>query len=159
METCRLFQCVFVVYICLFILCYNHDSITIIFIPGKPVLGQLVDDYLLDFDIFHVSHCAELLHYIDAKYLDNQIGGSNPADVDTWLNIQQQVDSFTISATKIAKRLATFVRILNQEDISLHNENNRIQEVRILINHSRFYMLDGFMVAVFSDKYDKSKVN
>ena len=23
---------------------------------GKPVLGQLVDDYLLDFDIFHVSH-------------------------------------------------------------------------------------------------------
>ena len=118
-------------------------------IPGKPVLGQLVDDSLLDFDIFHVSHVAELLHYIDDKYLDNVMGGSNPEDVDTWLNIQQQVDSFTISATKIAKRLATFVRILNQEDISLHNENNRIQEVRILINHSRFYMLDGFMVAVF----------
>ena len=80
---------------------------------------------------------------------NNVMGGSNPEDVDTWLNIQQQVDSFTISATKIAKRLATFVRILNQEDISLHNENNRIQEVRILINHSGFYMLDGFMVAVF----------
>ena len=34
---------------------------------GKPVLGQLVDDYLLDFDIFHVSHVTELTHYIDTK--------------------------------------------------------------------------------------------
>merc|ERR1719206_398866 len=32
---------------------------------GKPVLGQLVDDSLLDFDIFHVSHVTELLHYIE----------------------------------------------------------------------------------------------
>ena len=121
----------------------------IFFIPGKPVLGQLVDDSLLDFDIFHVSHCAELLHYIDAKNLDNEMGGSKLKDVDTWLNVQQQVDSFTISATKIAKRLSNFVRILNQEDLSLHNEKNRIQEVSIIINHSRFNMLDGFMVAVF----------
>ena len=121
----------------------------IFFIPGKPVLGQLVDDSLLDFDIFHVSHCAELLHYIDAKNLDNEMGGSKLKDVDTWLNVQQQVDSFTISTTKIAERLSTFVRILNQEDLSLHNEKNRIQEVSIIINHSRFNMLDGFMVAVF----------
>ena len=84
--------------------------------------------------IFHDG--TELLHYIDAKYLDNQIGGSNPADVDTWLNIQQQVDSFTISATKIAKRLSTFVRILNQEDLSLHKEKDRIQEVIIMIDQS-----------------------
>ena len=94
-----------------------YPSSLIFFIPGKPVLGQLVDDSLLDFDIFHVSHCSELLHYID-----NQMGGSKPADVDTWLNVQQHVDSFTISATKIAKRLSTFVRILNQEDLSLHKE-------------------------------------
>ena len=59
------------------------------------MLGQLVDDYLLDFDIFHVSHVTgnpyqhlilslsyliilsyylyylvtELLHYIEPKYL------------------------------------------------------------------------------------------
>ena len=37
------------------------------FPAGKPVLGQLVDDYLLDFDIFHVSHVTELTHYIDTK--------------------------------------------------------------------------------------------
>ena len=39
----------------------------LIMIAGKPVLGQLVDDYLLDFDIFHVSHVMELLHYMDSK--------------------------------------------------------------------------------------------
>ena len=31
------------------------------------MLGQLVNDYLLDFDIFHVSHVTELMHYIDTK--------------------------------------------------------------------------------------------
>ena len=108
----------------------------IFFILGKPVLGQLVDDSLLDFDIFHVSHVTELLHYIDAKNLDNEMGGSKLKVVDTWLNVQQQVDSFTISTTKIAKRLSTFVRILNQEDLSLHKEKDRIQEVIIMIDQS-----------------------
>ena len=37
------------------------------------MLGQLVDDYLLDFDIFHVSHVTELLHYIEPKYLSGEI--------------------------------------------------------------------------------------
>jgi len=96
---------------------------------GKPVLGQLVDDYLLDFDIFHVSHVTELLHYIDSKYLTSDLGGSNSSDVDTWLLVQQNVDSFTQSSTKIARRLATFVKILNQEDISKHHNHDSIQEV------------------------------
>jgi hypothetical protein len=39
------------------------------FVVGKPVLGQLVADYLLDFDIFHVSHVTELMHYIDTKVI------------------------------------------------------------------------------------------
>ena len=53
------------------------------------MLGQLVEsDYLLDFDIFHVSHVTELLHYIDAKYLSSELGGTNDLEVDTWLNIQ-----------------------------------------------------------------------
>ena len=100
------------------------------------MLGQLADDYLLDFDIFHVSHVTELLHYIDAKYLSNELGGTNPTDVDTWLNVQQHVDCFTISATKIAKRLATFIKILNQEDMKHHNNNDRIQEVQITATFS-----------------------
>ena len=60
------------------------------------MLGQLVEsDYLLDFDIFHVSHVTELLHYIDAKYLSSELGGTNDLEVDTWLNIQHHVDTFT----------------------------------------------------------------
>lgn len=96
---------------------------------GKPVLGQLVNDYLLDFDIFHVSHVTELMHYIDTKHLPVELGGMLDTDIDTWLTVQQHVDSFTYSATKIARRLATFVKILNQEDISLHHNRDTMQEV------------------------------
>ncbi|XP_023327387.1 guanine nucleotide exchange factor DBS [Eurytemora carolleeae] len=96
---------------------------------GKPVLGQLVNDYLLDFDIFHVSHVTELMHYIDTKHLPVELGGMLNNDIETWLTVQQHVDSFTYSATKIARRLATFVKILNQEDISLHQHQDTMQEV------------------------------
>ena len=37
-------------------------------------LGHFVDDYLLDFDIYHVSHVTELVMYIDAKYLSRELG-------------------------------------------------------------------------------------
>ena len=37
-------------------------------------LGHFVDDYLLDFDIYHVSHVTELLLYIDTKYLSAELG-------------------------------------------------------------------------------------
>ena len=33
-----------------------------------------MDDYLLDFDIYHVSHVTELVMYIDAKYLSRELG-------------------------------------------------------------------------------------
>ena len=59
-----------------------------IYFSGKPVLGQLVDDYLLDFDIFHVSAINELLHYVDPKYLCEELGGTAVQDVDQWLLVQ-----------------------------------------------------------------------
>lgn len=52
------------------------------------MLGQLVDDYLLDFDIFHVSNVTELLHYVDQKYLGEDLGGQAASDVDQWLLVQ-----------------------------------------------------------------------
>ena len=36
-----------------------------------------MDDYLLDFDIYHVSHVTELVMYIDAKYLSRELGESD----------------------------------------------------------------------------------
>ena len=59
-----------------------------LYLLGKPVLGQLVDDYLLDFDIFHVSNVTELLHYVDSKYLGHELGGQAITDVDQWLLVQ-----------------------------------------------------------------------
>ena len=56
-----------------------------------------------DFDIFHVTHATELLHYMDAKYLSAELGGSNPIDVDTWMVVQQNVDAFTVSATNVPR--------------------------------------------------------
>ena len=46
------------------------------FIPEAPTLGlgHFVDDYLLDFDIYHMSHVTELVMYIDAKYLSRELG-------------------------------------------------------------------------------------
>ena len=57
------------------------------------MLGQLVDDYLLDFDIFHVSNVTELLHYVDQKYLGEDLGGQAASDVDQWLLVQVRVSS------------------------------------------------------------------
>ena len=94
-------------------------DIKIISTLGGAMLGQLVDsDYLLDFDIYHVSHFTELLHYIDAKYLSSELGGTDNIQVDTWLSIQQNVDIFTVNATHTARKLSAFMRLLHQDDQS-----------------------------------------
>ena len=61
------------------------------------MLGQLVDDYLLDFDIFHVSNVTELLHYVDQKYLGEDLGGQASTDVDQWLLVQVRVPPALLS--------------------------------------------------------------
>ena len=76
---------------------------------GGAALGQLADsDYLLDFDIFHVSSVTELLHYVDGQQLGH-------VDTDTWIQTQYHVDSFTVSATQSARRLAAFMRLLHED--------------------------------------------
>ena len=39
------------------------------------------------------------------------------------------MDSFTVTATKCARRMATFVKILNKEDISTIEDRESIREV------------------------------
>ena len=113
-------------------------------ITGEPSFGKLIDEYLHDFDIFHLAHATELLHYIDSKYLSVELGGNRPVDMNTWMVVQQNVDAFTLrfggkkflypqffylSATKCSKRVGSFVKILNKEDISLHKNRDTIREV------------------------------
>ena len=76
-----------------------------------------------------MTHTTELLHYVDAKYLSVDLGGTKSTDVDIWLDVQQGVDGFTIASTKLARRLSSFVRILNEEDISQLDDYELIKEV------------------------------
>ena len=88
-------------------------------------------DYLLDFDILHVSHVSELLHYIQPEFLPPELGGTCHTHPDTWLPLQRQVrlcllsdciftavqvDCFTVGATKTARKLSAFMRLLNQDE-------------------------------------------
>ena len=93
-----------------------NPSLSFVFLLGKPMLGQLVDsDYLLDFDIFHVSAVTELLHYVDGKYLGGDLGAVGTGHVDTWIQTQHHVDRFTATATQTARKLSAFMRLLHQD--------------------------------------------
>ena len=76
--------------------------------------NQLVEEFLLDFDIFNVSEPADLIHYLDSKYIPSELGGHLINDVEGWLVLQEHVETFSFSARRIARRLAQFVGILNQ---------------------------------------------
>ena len=73
-------------------LCSNH----LYFVTDESRFGKLVDEYLHDFDIFQLGDSTELLHHIDPKYLSVELGGSRPADLDTWMVVQQNVDAFSL---------------------------------------------------------------
>ena len=82
---------------------------------AKDLLSnQLVEEFLLDFDIFNVSEPADLIHYLDSKYIPSELGGHLINDVEGWLVLQEHVETFSFSARRIARRLAQFVGILNQ---------------------------------------------
>ena len=83
--------------------------------PGKPVLGQLVDDYLLDFDIFHVSHVTELLHYIEPKYLSGEIAFP-PIPLQTYHRLQPTPTTNTFWGTEtLQKSSRCFLTVLKRE--------------------------------------------
>ena len=78
------------------------------------IVNQLVEEFLLDFDIFHLSEASDLMHHIDAKFVPCELGGININDVEGWLLLQEHVETFSFSARRIARRLAQFVGVLNQ---------------------------------------------
>ena len=91
------------------------------------MLGQLVEsDYLLDFDIFHVSHVTELLHYIDAKYLSSELGGDCNMKVDKWL--KTQVNLLTTSSSILIGLSLSYDSAPRRH---LHHEVGRDQQIYI----------------------------
>ena len=78
------------------------------------ITSQLVEEFLLDFDIFNVSEPGDLVHYVETKYIPADLGGHLISDVEGWLVLQEHVETFSFSARRIARRLAQFVGILNQ---------------------------------------------
>jgi hypothetical protein len=83
--------------------------------------AQLVEEFLLDFDIFHLDEPAELMHYIDGKCLPDELCGGvqkvgDGDSVEGWLALQEHVEGFSFNARRVARRLAHFVGVLNQED-------------------------------------------
>ena len=82
------------------------------------IVNQLTEEFLPDFDIFHLADPGELVHHVEAKYIPNELGGQLINDVEGWLLLQEHVETFSFSARRIARRLAQFVGVLNQVSTS-----------------------------------------
>lgn len=58
------------------------------FCAGNLVVSQLMDEFLLDFDLFHVREPTELLRHIDIKFLPVDFGGHVSVDPGSWILLQ-----------------------------------------------------------------------
>ena len=38
------------------------------------IVNQLIEEFLPDFDIFHLADPGELVHHVEAKYIPNELG-------------------------------------------------------------------------------------
>ena len=78
------------------------------------LINQLIEEFLLDFDIFHLNEASELMHHLEPKFIPSELGGHLVNDIEGWLLLQEHVETFSFSARRIARRLAQFVGVLNQ---------------------------------------------
>ena len=74
-------------------------------------------------------------------------------DVEAWFFVQQCVDSFTDRCTKLARRLANFIKIIQQEDISLLDNYDCMREVRA---QNWFYFLTLLLYTSVATKLRRS---
>lgn len=94
-------------------------------------ISQLTEEFLLDFEIIRITEPSELLHFIDSKCLPQVLGGQAQTDPEGWISLQEHVEGFSINARRIARRLAQFVGILNQEEsgVSPSYVSNSLREL------------------------------
>lgn len=104
---------------------------------NKEIVNHLIQDFLLDFDLFQLEEPSELLHYIDPKCLPIGLGGTTAADTESWLVLQEHVEGFSFNARRIARRLAQFVGLLNAEDVNYRTEALRDIATKNRTNYRR----------------------
>ena len=64
-------------------------TVQMLFLTGQNlVVSQLMDEFLLDFDLFHVREPTELLRHIDIKFLPVDFGGHVSVDPGSWILLQ-----------------------------------------------------------------------
>ena len=90
------------------------------------LINQLIEEFLLDFDIFHLNEANELMHHLEPKFIPNELGGHLVNDIEGWLLLQEHVETFSFSARRIARRLAQFVGVLNQV-------NDRVEYILVFL--------------------------
>ena len=82
----------------------NHnDRIFFVLCVGNLVVSQLMDEFLLDFDLFHVREPTELLRHIDIKFLPVDFGGHVSVDPGSWILLQVLycISTTLLEATKL----------------------------------------------------------
>ena len=61
---------------------------------GGDRVSQLIDELLLDFDVYYIEDPVELTHYIDNKYIPSEMGGQARPNIESWLLLQEHVEAF-----------------------------------------------------------------
>ncbi len=90
------------------------------------LVSRLSSSLLLDFDLIHVDGEADLATHVETRYLPAGLGGSaGDADLEAWMRLQQRVEGFNLGARRIARRLAQFVGMLNQEEVNYRGDSLR----------------------------------
>ena len=57
-------------------------------------------------------------------------GGSRVSDLENWFYVQYSVDSFIDRCSQLARALANFIKMIQQEDISLLDNYDCMREVQ-----------------------------
>ena len=64
------------------------------------------------------------------KFIRLILGGSRVSDLENWFYVQYSVDSFIDRCSQLARALANFIKMIQQEDISLLDNYDCMREVK-----------------------------
>ena len=97
---------------------------------------RLAADLMLDFEVVPMTE-PRFEDVVDSKCLPIELGGSLNDDVESWIALQEHVESFSANARRIARRLAQFVGVLNAEDVNAFKDDLRQVAAKNRSNYRR----------------------